>query len=81
MKEFIDNLTKIDENTLVMMELLSDVLKRPLSDEGTRTIVRGIVTNIVKLNLLKKDDKSYFHLEGRITDYTEELDVVFSPEV
>lgn len=80
-KAFIKEALTITEDTLIILDLLHDVLEYPLTDEGTKTVVRGIVTNIVKLNLVKKDNKHFFHLEGTITDYTAELEVVFSSKV
>ena len=63
-----------------IVELMCEIVW-PSIDESTPTTVRGKVVNIVKLNLLKGENGSYFHLEGTITDYTASLDIVFSPQV
>lgn len=81
MREFITEEMEVNEDTTMILDLLFNVLKYSLTKEGSQTVVRGIVTKIVKLNLLKKDHLPYFYLEGTITDYTEKLDVVFSSEV
>lgn len=52
-----------------------------LEIEGTRTVVKGKVTSIGKFDLLKKDQKYYFYLDGTVTDGTDHLDVVFSSKV
>ena len=71
----------IPENSFKVYEFICDVIKQPLKDDKFCTVVRGKVVNIIKLNLLKDEKGSYFHLDGTITDGTANLDIVFSSEV
>lgn len=73
--------TLLMEHCPKICEFMKDVVKQPLTDEPERTVVRGKVTNVVKLNLLKAETGPYFHLLGTITDHTASLDVCFSSQV
>ncbi|XP_058789973.1 recQ-mediated genome instability protein 1-like [Phymastichus coffea] len=66
---------------LPLYEAICDVLENSRKTDRIRTVVRGKVINIVKLNLLKNEHGSYFHLDGTITDSTANLDVVFCSDV
>jgi hypothetical protein len=79
--DFLIKPTLLDPSIPRICELMYEVLEQPLTDEAIQTIVRGKVVKIVKLELLKGDSGSYFYLAGTITDYTANMDIVFSSKV
>ncbi|XP_011504250.1 PREDICTED: uncharacterized protein MAL13P1.304-like [Ceratosolen solmsi marchali] len=79
--DYLTKPTLLNEGIPKICEFMCEILKQPLMDESIQTVVRGKVINIVKLNLLKGDNGSYFYLEGTITDYTASIDVIFSSKV
>ncbi|XP_014226553.1 recQ-mediated genome instability protein 1-like [Trichogramma pretiosum] len=79
--EYFNDKTVLDEILPKQFEYIKEVLKKPLTSEPCRTVVRGKVINIVKLNLNNDENGYYFHLDATISDTTSTLDIVFSSKV